>query len=211
MTRSEEMVPASWSQEVSSAGEPQLTCAMAPGANRNFLVAVGVLFCVLGLGGLYWLLTGGGETSLEGYAALLVPAGVVLCGIYCFDAALFARTRYLLGADYFFTHKISLFRTRKSEILRQSLVAIRRKYTPPDSSASSTTPGDWVTVLVYDAADGNGISEWPLDGTHTREEAQWLATVLASWAGVPVERGVGAGSDEADADEVPSLPADGKG
>lgn len=208
MTRPEETVPVSWCMEINHAGETEITCAMGAGASRNFLVALGAIFCALGIWGVYWLLTGEGELTWEGYVSLLMPAGVVLCGVYALDAALYARSWYLLGANRFSARKVSLLRTRRRDIVRQSLVAIRQKYTPPDPTASSTTPGDWVTFLAYDAADGKGVCELALDGTHTAEETQWLATMLSHWAGVPVEKGFAAEVAAADALELPPLPSE---
>jgi len=204
---SEAPVPAPWVRELKSTGEPLFTCGVQAGPGRNFLVGVGVVFCLLGGWGLYWLLTGERPQTFEGYFSFLLPAGVVLCGFFCFDAALFARSRYQIGGDALTAQKVSLFRRQRAVIPRKSVVALWQKYSPPDPTAPSSTPGDWVTYLVLDTDEGgDGVAEVPLDGVHSAEEAVWLAGLLGRWAGVPVERSFAPDVNQASAGPLPQLP-----
>jgi len=183
-----------------------ITCGVPSGPGRNLIIVVGVVFCMLGILGMGWLLTLGTPQSTEGYFYFLMPLGVVLCGIFCFDAAFFAKSRYLIGETGLSIQKISLFRRQRYVVPRASVLGILQKYTPPDSMAPSSTPGDWVTYLVCDGIEGQEVGQVPLDGVHTANEAVWLAALLSRWAGVSVKRTFDPNVDESSAGPLPVLP-----
>jgi len=206
MNTPEAVIPSPWSQEITGQGETLLTCGVPAGPGRNLIIGVGVVFCVLGLLGMGWLLTVAPPQSIEGYLSFLMPAGVVLCGLFCFDAAFFAKSRYLIGATGLSIQRTSLFRRHQFVVPRTSVLAIWQKYTPPDPTAPSSTPGDWVTYLVCDESEGQEVGQVPLDGGHSADEAVWLAALLSRWAGVPVERTFAPNVDETSAGPLPVLP-----
>lgn len=203
---SEAAIPSPWSQEITGCGKIRLSCGVPSGPGRNLIIGVGVVFCVLGLLGMGWLLTVDPPQSIEGYLYFLMPAGIVLCGLFCFDVAFFAKSRYQIGETGISIQRTSLFRRQRFAVPRASVVGIWQKYTPPDPMAPSSTPGDWVTYLVCDRSDGQEVGQFPLDGVHTADEAVWLAGLLSRWAGVPVKRTFAPNVDEASAGPLPVLP-----
>jgi hypothetical protein len=58
---------------------------------------------------------------VAGYILLLVPAGIVLFGVYVLDIAFWARTTYLLGRENFVGSRQALFGRKSLEIARPSV------------------------------------------------------------------------------------------
>jgi hypothetical protein len=151
-----------------------------------------------------WLVEG--DLTIPGYVLLLVvPGGGLLFGLRCLDVALRARTDYTLGLRGLAVRQQSLFGGKAVEILRQAIASVFQRYTPPDSSAPTSSPGTWTTFVSYREGKSAKTKDLALDGLGTPDEARWLGPLLANWAGVTLGRGFDASNDEADAAELPTL------
>jgi hypothetical protein len=201
---SDTALPQYWSRGISGEGGEQLTYAIRGGFGQNLLIALGAA-CIIGAAwGSYTLLVGGGLTVAGVIFVLLVPGGALLFGLYCLNRALWERHEYLLGRLYFSSRRYSLFGDRKLDVPRQGIEAITQNYTPPKAS-SAHDPGTWVTFVTHrDPATGKTAGH-ALDGMHTPDEARWLGPLLATWAGVRLQRSFAEELEEADPDELPEL------
>jgi hypothetical protein len=204
MTTPASSPPIFWSVDASSADGVLLTYAIRGGASRWALLSIGGALLLGGLYSLYWLVAGG-DLTVAGYVFLLVPAGVVLAGVYVLDIALLARTTYFLGGEKFVQLRHSLFGQKSLVIPRRSVQAVTQHYSPPGPSAPSGAEGDWTTFLAYQESGVKKPNEVALEGMRTPEEARWLGPLLAHWAQVPLDRGFGTEFDEADPAELPDI------
>ena len=200
-------LPLFWSLETGAADGMLLTYAIRGGAKHWALVLLGAALLLGGLYGLYWLLVGG-ELTAAGFVFLLVPACVVLAGVYVLDIALLARTTYLLGSENFTWTRQSLFGRKSQAIARESVKAVRQHYSPPGPSAPGGADGDWTTFIEYQAKGMRKPGKFALYGLQTLGEARWLGPLLAQWGRVPLQRGFGPAFEEADPAELPDISGD---
>ena len=207
MTTSKKSPPQFWTVDSSGVEGVQLTHAVRGGVWQLVLLALGATLVLGGLYGLQWLIVGG-ELTAAGYVFLLVPAAVVLFGVYVLDIALLAHTTYLLGSLYFVWTRHSLFGRKSLEIARHSIQAITQQYSPPGPSDPTGAPGHWTTFVAYQAMGDKKPKDFALDGLKTPEEAAWLGPLLAEWSGVRLQRGFGPAFEEADPAELPALEGD---
>lgn len=200
-------LPEYWTQTSDTAGLITLTYAVRGGKAQVLLGALGI-FCLLAAAyGTYWMLSGGGVTAAGVVLVLLVPGGLAIFGAHCLDTVFWLRHEYLLGPKGLTARRLSL---RASgipiEISRRAVTAVAQRYTPPRQSDSRTSQGTWTTFLSWRRNDGR-TDEYAFVGLGTASEARWLGPILASWAGVSVERSHSAAFEEADPAELPTLDA----
>lgn len=204
MTTATPSPPLFWTIDARGVDGVRLTYAVRGGVRHAALLVLGAALLLGGLYGMYWL-AAGGDLTVAGYVFLLVPAAVVLSGIYVLDIALLAHSTCLLGRDRFVWSRKSLFGQKSHEIPRPSVKAVTQQYSPPGPSSPTGATGDWTTFVVYQGKGARKPGEFALDGLKTPEEARWLGPLLAKWGGVPLERGFGPAFEEADPAELPDI------
>lgn len=197
--------PEFWSKAPGLGGGTVLTYAVRRGPKVLALIALGaaaVLYC----GSVIFRWVTEGDLTVAGWLFLLiVPGGGLVFGLRCLDVALRARTDYTLGLHGLAARQQSLFGSKAVEIPRQAVASVFQQYTPPDSSAPSSSPGTWATIVSYREGKSATSKNMALDGLGTPEEARWLGPLLADWASVTLGRGFDASNDEADPAELPTL------
>ena len=198
-------IPLFWTNHVEPEGT-RLTYAVRGGVKQGVLVALGAALLAGGLYAIYWLFAGSGELTVAGYVFLLVPAGVATFGVYVLDIALLARSSYLMDALTLTAARESLFVNKRVQIGRSAIDHLHQQYAPPGESAPSGDPGSWTTFVAYTKPGEKKLRELPIDGLCSEGEARWLGPLIATWAGVKLQRGFGPAFEEADVSELPDVP-----
>lgn len=166
------------------------------------IVAVAVLgvSCLAAAAAFASSIVGAGTTIAGWILVTIVSGSAAAFGLHCLQRVLYERHDYRLGSASVIASHRSLWRgTRSVEIPRADITHIAQQYSPPKRGAARSDPGSWVTFL------GRKDSDFALAGMGTEAEARWLGPLFAQWAEVPLKRTHGAGFDEADAAELPSL------
>lgn len=182
MPHSNKKAPQFWCQSVDQSGALVLTYAVRGGGAWLSMVAMGIGLICAAVWGLSWL-AAGGLTGAGWAFAVLVPGCALLFGCWTLDRLLWAREEYTLGAVLLSARRRSFFGNRRTEIPLGAIRAILQQYTPPPAGAGTTHQGEWVTFVQWQRPDGT-LNDFALDGLHSREERQWLAPLLTTWAGV---------------------------
>ena len=178
-------VPLNWKRDVVGA-ETVLTFAARGGKGYLPSLLLGTA-CVLffGYGAASFLkgwLINREEVLPAGVILFLILLGGFIFGLYVFDRLFYAATEYRMSTDQLRIVVKSFFNFSRKQIKHAEIAYVLQLSTPPKVRGMDDT---WRTLIFY--GEKSHPKSIALEGS-TSAECEWLAPILAQWAGVPCQR-----------------------